>query len=47
MKVRRGGLPARATGLVFEWARLRQADLMRAWRQAAEPSKIDPIEPLP
>jgi hypothetical protein len=42
-----GGLPARARGLVVEWAALHQADLREAFRRAAAmeaPGKIDPLQ---
>jgi hypothetical protein len=47
LQVLRGKLPARAMGLVTEWAMLRRNDLRRAWQQASVPAPIDPIEPLP
>ncbi|MCZ7648178.1 MAG: DUF4160 domain-containing protein [Planctomycetota bacterium] len=41
-----GSLPARAKGLVIEWATLHQEELREAFRRAASmepPSKIDPL----
>ena len=41
-----GRLPARAMGLLIEWASLHQAELMVQWervRQHEAPSKIDPL----
>jgi hypothetical protein len=41
-----GRLPARALGLVMEWASLHQDDLKQAWRQVIKQQPINPIEPL-
>ena len=41
-----GNLPARALGLVMEWASLRQEELRRAWGQAEALAPIDRIAPL-
>lgn len=41
-----GRLPARALGLLIEWATLHQAELREAFRKAANlerPAKIDPL----
>ena len=41
-----GDLPARALGLVVEWATLHQDELRSAWRRAANhelPGKIEPL----
>lgn len=41
-----GSLPARARGLVIEWATLHQDELREAFRRAAameQPEKIDPL----
>jgi hypothetical protein len=41
-----GRLPARAQGLVAEWAALHQAELLEAFERAANmqpPGKIDPL----
>lgn len=41
-----GRLPARALGLVMEWAALHQAELRACWRKAQnqqEPGKIAPL----
>lgn len=42
-----GGLPARALGLVTEWASLRQQDLRAAWQRASQLQPPGKIEPLP
>jgi hypothetical protein len=42
-----GGLPARALGLVTEWAALRQQDLRTAWGRASRLQPPGKIEPLP
>ena len=47
LAVLRGRLPARAHGLVIEWASLRQAELRDAWNRAKNlepPGKIPPLE---
>jgi hypothetical protein len=41
-----GDLPARALGLVMEWAALRHEELQRAWRQAEARQPVDEIAPL-
>ncbi len=41
-----GKLPARALGLVTEWASLHQAELMAAWDRARNLEPPDRIEPL-
>ena len=41
-----GKLPARATGLVMEWAVQHQAELQNAWNQARQMQPIDRVEPL-
>jgi len=41
-----GRMPARALGLIIEWASLHQPDLRRAWQQALTHQLIDPIESL-
>ena len=41
-----GHLPARATGLVVEWASQHQDELMNAWKRARrfeDPGRIDPL----
>ena len=41
-----GSLPARALGLVTEWASLHQQELRGAWGRASrlqQPGKIDPL----
>ena len=42
-----GWLPARALGLVVEWAELHQDELREAFRQAAALQKPAKIAPLP
>ena len=42
-----GELPARAKGLVTEWATLHQEELREAFRKAASLQKPDSIDPLP
>jgi hypothetical protein len=42
-----GRLPARATGLVVEWALMRQKDLMARWKHARQHKPLKKIEPLP
>ena len=42
-----GRLPARAQGLVIEWASRRQSELREAWARAKRlepPGKIDPLD---
>ena len=42
-----GYLPARARGLVIEWASLHQQELRKAWERAKRlepPGSIDPLE---
>lgn len=46
LAVLRGHLPARAKGLVIEWASLHQSELREAWKRAENldsPGKIDPL----
>lgn len=41
-----GRLPARAHGLVTEWASLHQSELLEAWERAKQlepPGRIDPL----
>ena len=45
-RVMRGGLPPRQVRLVLEWANLREADLLAAWKRAVRdeaPGTIDPL----
>jgi hypothetical protein len=47
LAVLRGNLPARAKGLVIEWASMRQSELREAWNRAKQlepPGKIDPLD---
>ena len=47
LAVLKGELPARARGLVVEWASLHQAELRNAWeraRRSEAPGKIAPLE---
>ena len=41
-----GKLPARALGLVIEWASIHQEELKKVWTQARNYQKLDKIEPL-
>jgi hypothetical protein len=41
-----GALPARATGMVLEWAALHQRDLLSAWQRAVRREPLGKIEPL-
>ena len=41
-----GSLPNRAASMVFEWAALRQGDLMLNWRRLHNDQPVEPIEPL-
>jgi hypothetical protein len=42
-----GWLPARALGLVAEWASLHQEELLQLWEKARDLQPIHKIEPLP
>jgi hypothetical protein len=42
-----GGLPARALGLVIEWAALHQQELLEAFDRAANLQPPGKIAPLP
>jgi hypothetical protein len=47
LAVLQGRLPARAQGLVVEWASLHQVELREAWKRAESlesPGKIAPLE---
>lgn len=41
-----GSLPARAIGLVLEWAALHQADLTANWARARQGVPLEPVPPL-
>ena len=41
-----GHLPARALGLVMEWASLHQEELRAIWNQAIHHEKLEKIDPL-
>ena len=43
----RGQLPARALGLVVEWATLHQQELFAAWERRTRQEMPDKIAPLP
>lgn len=47
LAVIRGKLPARAMGLVVEWATLHQDELMHDWNLARAEDALQPIDPLP
>jgi len=42
-----GDLPARAMGLVIEWATLHKADLQFQWQRAIALEPLGKIDPLP
>jgi len=42
-----GKLPARALGLVMEWASLHQEELETLWEKARKSEPLGKIEPLP
>ena len=42
-----GRVPARAQGLVAEWASLHQEELLALWRQARNHEPLRKIKPLP
>src|SRR5688572_12689082 len=44
--VLRGNLPPRGLGLVVEWATLRRAELLAAWREARDMKTLSWIQPL-
>lgn len=47
LAVLHGRLPARAQGLVIEWASRHQSELQEAWNRAKRlepPGKIDPLD---
>jgi hypothetical protein len=41
-----GQLPARAFGLVMEWAAIHKAELMKHWQAAKAGGKLGKIKPL-
>lgn len=47
LSVLEGSLPARALGLVIEWAALHQQELREAFQKAANLEQPDKIDPLP
>jgi hypothetical protein len=42
----KGGLPARARGLVIEWGQKHKNELRKAWKKASNLEKPDKIAPL-
>jgi len=42
----KGGLPARARGLVIEWGQKHKNELRKAWEKASNLEKPDKIAPL-
>jgi hypothetical protein len=42
-----GRLPARALGLVVEWATIHQEELLARWNSARQHEPLEGIEPLP
>jgi hypothetical protein len=47
LRVIAGSLPARAFGLVEEWALIHQADLAALWLTARQSNPLNKIDPLP
>ena len=47
LAVLQGRLPARAQGLVVEWASLHQDELREAWRRRERHETTGTIDPLP
>ena len=47
MAIIAGGIPARAMGLVSEWATLHQQELKSAWEKATNLKPLTRIDPLP
>lgn len=47
LAILRGRLPARAQGLVVEWASLRNTQLCELWNRAKAMQSLHRIEPLP
>jgi len=46
LTVMKGDLPPRVIGLVMEWARLHQPELLENWNMVKESGKYYKIEPL-
>ena len=46
LRILQGWLPRRALALVFEWANLRQSELLSDWSAAASGVPLAPIAPL-
>ena len=46
LRILQGWLPRRALALAFEWANLRQAELLSDWNAAASGVPLAPIAPL-
>jgi hypothetical protein len=45
-RVLKGSLPARASALVREWARMHEKELSDAWARAQTDAPLQPIRPL-
>ena len=46
LSVLKGNLPPRVMGLVVEWARLHQDELLKNWNMIKEDGKYFKVEPL-
>lgn len=46
LKILEGSLPARALGLVFEWATIHKDELRLTWENARLGMKLENIQPL-
>jgi len=46
LRVLQGCAPARASGMVLEWARVHQSELLEAWRRCSVAQPPQPIAPL-
>ncbi len=46
LAVLRGRLPPRATGMLMEWAWMRQQELLNLWNDAQESKPLYRLEPL-
>jgi hypothetical protein len=46
LRILQGCAPARAHGMVLEWARAHQAELLDAWRRCSGAQPPQPIAPL-
>ncbi len=46
LRILQGCAPARARGMVLEWATVHQSELMEAWRRCGAAQPPQPIAPL-